>query len=133
MAVEDLFFNIPARLKFLKIARTELGHIRDTMERLAMAHPAVGFQKSEASTASSNIYLTCLESIDVAILRHLLLGVNLSILFVPLIAVFLLPLADAYLTRQTERSLISQSVLIGEAWRDHWLAAKGLSPAVAQT
>jgi signal transduction histidine kinase len=64
-------------------------------------------------------------------LRHLLLGVNLSILFVPLIAVFLLPLADAYLTRQTERSLISQSVLIGEAWRDRWLAAKGLSPALA--
>jgi signal transduction histidine kinase len=56
--------------------------------------------------------------------------VNLCILFVPLIAVFLLPLADAYLTRQTERSLISQSVLIGEAWRDRWLTAKGLSPAL---
>jgi len=63
-------------------------------------------------------------------LRQLLLGVNLTILFVPLVGVFLLPLADAYLTRQTERSLIAQSVLVGEAWRDHWLAAKGLAPAV---
>ena len=51
-------------------------------------------------------------------IRQLLLGVNLFILLVPLSA-FLLPrVLDAYLLRQTERQLIGESVVIGEAWRD---------------
>ncbi len=37
-------------------------------------------------------------------LRQLLLLVNVSVLVVPLVAVFLLPLMNAYLTRQTERA-----------------------------
>jgi DNA mismatch repair protein MutL len=40
----DLFFSTPARLKFLKTARTELNHAVDTLRRLAMANPEVGFQ-----------------------------------------------------------------------------------------
>jgi DNA mismatch repair protein MutL len=41
--VRDLFFAIPARLKFLKSERAEAQAARDTLERLAMAHPEVGF------------------------------------------------------------------------------------------
>ncbi|MGF1593137.1 MAG: DNA mismatch repair endonuclease MutL [Kiloniellaceae bacterium] len=41
--VRDLFFATPARLKFLKAARTEVMHAQDAVNRLAMAHPAVGF------------------------------------------------------------------------------------------
>jgi len=41
--VRDLFFATPARLKFLKQGRTEQGYVRDVIERLAMAHPRVGF------------------------------------------------------------------------------------------
>ncbi|MCH8092892.1 MAG: DNA mismatch repair endonuclease MutL [Proteobacteria bacterium] len=41
--VRDLFFAIPARLKFLKTARTELNHAVDAVNRLAMAHPAIAF------------------------------------------------------------------------------------------
>ena len=41
--VRDLFFATPARLKFLKTERTELGHVLDTVRRLAMACPAVSF------------------------------------------------------------------------------------------
>ncbi|MDX1710917.1 MAG: DNA mismatch repair endonuclease MutL, partial [Rhodovibrionaceae bacterium] len=41
--VRDLFFATPARLKFLKTARTELNHASDTLQRLAMAHPEIGF------------------------------------------------------------------------------------------
>ncbi len=42
--VRDLFFNTPARLKFLKSRETELSHIAATVERLALAHPMVHFR-----------------------------------------------------------------------------------------
>lgn len=41
--VRDLFYATPARLKFLKTERTEMDHAVDTVQRLAMAHPAIGF------------------------------------------------------------------------------------------
>ncbi len=41
--IRDLFFATPARLKFLKAERTELGHCVDIINRLAMAHPEIGF------------------------------------------------------------------------------------------
>ena len=41
--VRDLFYATQARLKFLKQPKTELGHVQDTLQRLAMAHPRVGF------------------------------------------------------------------------------------------
>ncbi|MFO0069251.1 MAG: DNA mismatch repair endonuclease MutL, partial [Alphaproteobacteria bacterium] len=44
--VRDLFYAVPARLKFLKTARSELHHIVDVIERLAMAHPDIRFRLS---------------------------------------------------------------------------------------
>ncbi len=41
--VRDLFYATPARLKFLKSERTEVQAAEDTLTRLAMAHPDVGF------------------------------------------------------------------------------------------
>lgn len=41
--VRDLFFATPARLKFLKIERTEMDHAVNAVQRLAMAHPEVAF------------------------------------------------------------------------------------------
>lgn len=39
----DLFFNTPARRKFLKTDRTELIHIVETLTRLCLSHPEIGF------------------------------------------------------------------------------------------
>lgn len=43
ITVKDLFFNTPARLKFLKSAAVETGHIIDIVMRLAMSHNDVRF------------------------------------------------------------------------------------------
>lgn len=45
--IRDLFFATPARLKFLKAARTEVSHAEDVLKRLAMANPEVGFSLSD--------------------------------------------------------------------------------------
>jgi DNA mismatch repair protein MutL len=42
--VRDLFFNIPARLKFLKSQGTELGHIGEVMAKIALANERTRFQ-----------------------------------------------------------------------------------------
>ncbi|MHA2290372.1 MAG: DNA mismatch repair endonuclease MutL, partial [Promethearchaeota archaeon] len=41
--VKNLFYNIPARLKFLKKDPTELGHITDIIQRYALAYPQLHF------------------------------------------------------------------------------------------
>lgn len=43
VTVENLFFNTPARRKFLKSANTEFGLISDVIGRLSLAHPEVAF------------------------------------------------------------------------------------------
>lgn len=42
--VRNLFYNVPARRKFLKTAQTEAGYISDLMERLALSHPSISFK-----------------------------------------------------------------------------------------
>jgi DNA mismatch repair protein MutL len=41
--IKDIFFNTPARRKFLKSPATELSHICDALNRMALAHPEVHF------------------------------------------------------------------------------------------
>jgi DNA mismatch repair protein MutL len=49
--VRDLFYATPARLKFLKSVRSESEAAVDAVERLAMAHPAIGFGLTEGGKA----------------------------------------------------------------------------------
>ncbi len=42
--VRNLFYNVPARRKFIKAAGTEYGHISDTLLRLSLPYPHVGFR-----------------------------------------------------------------------------------------
>jgi len=42
--VEDLFFNTPARKKFLKTNHTETAHINDFIVKLALSHPEMAFR-----------------------------------------------------------------------------------------
>src|SRR5690625_6882894 len=44
ITVADLFFNTPARLKYMKTIHTELGHITDLLNRLALANPQIRFE-----------------------------------------------------------------------------------------
>ena len=44
--VRDLFFNVPARLKFLKSKPTESGHVANTCLRAALAYPALALTLS---------------------------------------------------------------------------------------
>ncbi len=48
----DLFFNTPARRKFLKTAATEYGHCDETLRRLALAHPECAFTLSHNGKVS---------------------------------------------------------------------------------
>ncbi|WP_203246296.1 DNA mismatch repair endonuclease MutL [Sporosarcina beigongshangi] len=49
ITVSQLFFNTPARLKYMKTIQTELGHTIDLVNRLALSHPSIAFKLSHQS------------------------------------------------------------------------------------
>ncbi len=52
VTVRDLFYNVPARLKFMRGARTETGHILQLVRRYAVGYPAVRFNLTIDETAA---------------------------------------------------------------------------------
>src|SRR5207249_8004143 len=51
VSVKDLFFNTPARKKFLKAESTELSHIASLVTHYALAHPEKHFELHSATNA----------------------------------------------------------------------------------
>jgi len=66
--VADLFFNVPARLSFLKKAATEFGHVQEVVQSLAITYPGVSFRLEYGSetrfntSGSGDLTQTLLES-----------------------------------------------------------------------
>ena len=54
-AVRNLFFNVPARRKFLKSNQTELSNIITDFERIVLTHPEVAFTLSNNNTEIYNL------------------------------------------------------------------------------
>lgn len=44
MDIRDLFYNIPARLKFLKSPKTEFGYISEYIQSISLIHPEISFE-----------------------------------------------------------------------------------------
>jgi DNA mismatch repair protein MutL len=53
--VRDLFFNTPARRKFLKAESTELGHVATLVTHYALAHPEKSFRLASLSNEIVNV------------------------------------------------------------------------------
>jgi DNA mismatch repair protein MutL len=76
--VEDLFFNTPARLKFLKAEATERRHIDSVLTRYAMAYPDVRFslvqdgRASFATTGNGSLADVLVEALGLDIMREML-------------------------------------------------------------
>ena len=58
VSVKQLFFNTPARRKFLKTIGTEMGHIADRIASIALGHPAVQFRLSHNDKIVKNWLMT---------------------------------------------------------------------------
>ena len=53
--VRNLFYNIPARLKFMRAVKTETDHIIDVLSRIALSFPGIAFKLEDAGKTIMNL------------------------------------------------------------------------------
>lgn len=68
MEIKDLFYNLPARLKFLKSAKTEFAYISEFIQTIALVHPDVSFElkfngKTSLKTTAQNEQLQTIKEL----------------------------------------------------------------------
>jgi len=56
--IRNLFFNVPARRKFLKTTITEMGHINHIVSKIAMSHPHIAFKLIHNGSEIMNVQQT---------------------------------------------------------------------------
>src|SRR5579859_6638442 len=77
VSVRDLFYNVPARLKFMRSARTEAAHIEQVARRYATGYPAVRFQLAQEeqitlqTSGSGDLATTLAELYNLSLLEAL--------------------------------------------------------------
>ncbi|MFD1671756.1 DNA mismatch repair endonuclease MutL [Agrilactobacillus yilanensis] len=78
ISVNDLFYNTPARLKYVKSVSTELAHIADIVNRLALAHPQTAWTFANngnillKTSGSGDLLRTITEIYSISIGRQML-------------------------------------------------------------
>ena len=77
MEIRDLFYNLPARLKFLKSPKTEFAYINELLQSLALVHPEISFELKNngknilKTTGQNNPEQTIKEVFGEGIVSHL--------------------------------------------------------------
>ncbi|WP_334071278.1 MULTISPECIES: DNA mismatch repair endonuclease MutL [Paenibacillus] len=82
ITVRELFYNTPARLKYMKTIQTELGHVSDVMYRQALAHPEIAFSLKH----NGNVLLQSQGGGDLLQVIASIYGINTSKSMIPLAA-----------------------------------------------
>ena len=67
-SIKNLFFNIPARRKFLKSNQTELSNILTEFERIALVHPDVAFTLHHNDAEMFNLPVSSLRQRIISVL-----------------------------------------------------------------
>jgi DNA mismatch repair protein MutL len=76
--VRELFYNIPARRKFLKAERTEFGHVQDLINTLALANPEIEFRLSHNGKSESIYGVRPMGTVDEDIRLKAVFGPNFA-------------------------------------------------------
>jgi DNA mismatch repair protein MutL len=77
--VEDLYFNTPARRKFLRSEQTEFGHCEETFRRIALARPEVAFTLRHNGRVSAHVRAQTLAERAAALLGREFLDASFAV------------------------------------------------------
>lgn len=125
--VKDLFYNTPARLKYMKTIQTEFGHISDYMYRLALAHPNIAFSLSH----NDNILLQTLGNGDLLQNIAAIYGTSMAKGMLPVKAESLDYTLEGYITKPeiTRANRTSMSFIVNGRYIRNYALAQAILQA----